>query len=211
MSELEELRTAAEAAFGAWALFRTEQGAAEQIPHEASRQFLAEVGLPLQASFFSLEPNLLTAPESIGGLIKLGMAGDEDAWLDPGSGEVVCFFPGRKGGRCLINSSLPMLLRFLTCIEQHRRHEGVQLEDLPGDDGLDLAHELLEAMVERLKTLDPPAFEMYGDYSAWSGWLDDPFAWGGLAWQWESWSVEFLRQRGIDPAEHEPRRAIEKW
>ncbi|MFJ9692839.1 SUKH-4 family immunity protein [Kitasatospora sp. NPDC101183] len=198
------MRGKAVTAFGDWAMCRLESAeVGGGIGHEPTRRFLEEVGVPLRAPFFQFDVEFLDRPVVLGEyaseaagewgrLLRIGHSADsESLWLDPESGVVRCFPLGWEKVPSVVNGGVAELVTFLAEIERQRFHKGVPLDELEDDE---LAYELLEEMTEQLMDLDPAAFE--GE-SPWGGWLDDPLAWGGLEWEWDSEAEEFLKERGI--------------
>ncbi|MFC5185839.1 SUKH-4 family immunity protein [Actinomadura harenae] len=221
----DEVREQAIAAFGDWALCQVEEQAVlAAIAHEPTRRFLAEVGLPVQASFFSLDTDFLVRPSSFpehvadgdhapvkalaewGHLLIIGDSGAETLWLDPNSGAVLVFITGWDDPPCLVNSTLSHYVAALAHIEQQRFIDGIPLEDLEDSEP---AYDRLEEIVEHLKQSDPSAFDDCEHGAPWDGWLDDPLAWGGLDWKWEEHAMEYFRARGIDPTTRTPHHPTE--
>jgi hypothetical protein len=234
----DQVRGEAVAVFGEWAMCRVEAaGVVEAIAHEPSRRFLAEVGVPLQGPFFELDADFLVRPKTFaeyaferrvqpgepGGVSLETLAawgrqlllGDSDSdagelWLDPDTGAVRCFVTDWNDPPCLVNSGLAELVASVALVERQRFVDGVPLDDLQDDEDED-PYEVLEAIVEQLAELDPPAFECCDMGALWAGWLDDPIASGGLDWEWSPAAAEFLRARGIEPTEREPRREVSRY
>lgn len=223
MIDQSEVGALAAESFGAWTMVRADKAWAQKcVPHEPTRRFLTEVGLPVQARLFDLSPEFHTTPldiveflrrppypetltpefiASYGRLIYLAFFPELGAFLDPDTGRVYTFIGWDVAH--LLNSSVADFLYFLAYVEKHRSVDGV----LVGDLETAACYEAGAAITAHLTAVDAAAFEDQG--GIWGGLLDDGFALGTFDdWKWNKASVAHFLRIGVNPTALEPRRPL---
>ncbi|NUS16953.1 MAG: hypothetical protein HOY69_37085 [Streptomyces sp.] len=229
------VRALAHEAFGEWTMVRADAGWAKgAVPHEPTRRFLVEVGLPVQTTLFDIDEAFHTSP-----LTLPLVAAQRSTWwdeetvaqhsdgialgrepnggyfvLDPTSGRVDLV--GDNGTAGFQSSDVAVFVYLLAYFETHRTLDGVPLDDV---EPFEAAAEAAYEMLRHFSQVDPRAFEGVeappwdeaegGELDlghAWE-WMADGFADGLYGdWTWSSEALDYFAAKGIDPSARKPLR-----
>ncbi|MFD8588035.1 SUKH-4 family immunity protein [Streptomyces sp. NPDC059637] len=161
-----------ESTFGPDNLVTLDGVSPEVVPHEATRVFLTQVGLPDRGGWFEAGQCLLDGDPGIGGpewqavaetypdcpfdmstWLALGGIGMDDVIVDTAAGTVYCI--PDDGSPHLLNSGIDALAHFLRALEEERPEYD---PEAAGDEGVD-PEGAAERLLHRMRQADPAAVE----------------------------------------------------
>lgn len=239
MLDRQTVRELADEAFGRWAMAIPSEAwfSTAGIAHEPTVDFLRAVGVPVQAQIycdgtfvacpattmrdFLADPSMRLREEDVpdatfadthGPFIAFGYSANcETIYLDPQSG-IIYGFVNYRSEPYVYCSSVANLVYFAAYWELHGKLNGVWLDEVSEDEE-DAAFDAADAIGRRFAEIDPAANAKGPDdeESLWESIASDGFAAGlFVEWQWNSDSVEYFHQRGIDPTTKMPRHELEQ-
>lgn len=213
MLDQQTVQELADQAFGRWAMAvpSEEWLSTSGVTHQPTLDFLRAVGVPVQARIYDDGTFVSRPATKRGSFVEFGYSANCDAiYLDPQTGVIHGFF-GDVTKSYVYCSSVAHLVYFAAYWELHGKLNGVWLDEVDEDEE-DAAYDAADAIGRHFAEIDPGAnTKSPGEEDTlWESIASDGFASGLFAeWGWSGTSIEYFRQRGIDPLAMTPYREPE--